>query len=61
MCLEEIEYPEDIVTLLIKFFGPAFKFMKPSHKEMVVDFKEEDYDLRPIKRQKTDEENYSNS
>ena len=31
MCLKEISFPEDLETLLIKFFGPAFKIVSAYH------------------------------
>ena len=50
ICLKEIGCPEDLKTLLIKFFGPAFKIicMNPSNEAIDVD------SFRPTKRQKTE-------
>ena len=28
VCLKELSWPEELETLLIRFFGPAFKIMK---------------------------------
>ena len=47
MCFKEIAFPEDLETLLIKFFGPAFKIiMNRGEEPNGVEY------LRPTKRQK---------
>ena len=46
-CFKEIEFPEDMGTLVIKFIGPSLKILK---------FLRDDVDTlpRPTKRQKTE-------
>ena len=50
MCLKEINCPDELQTLLVKFFGPAFKIIIPKLRESI---NEENGSLRPTKRQKT--------
>ena len=33
MCLKEVNCPDELQTLLVKFFGPAFKIIKPKLRE----------------------------
>ena len=51
MCLREIGCIQELQTLLLKFIGAAFKIMKPENHKETTDI----VDLKPTKRQKTDE------
>ena len=33
ICLKEIGYPQDLETLLIKFFGPALKILEQRNEQ----------------------------
>ena len=49
ICCKEIGLPGELTTLLINFFGPAFKILKLLPVEDTVDTE----NSRPTKRQKT--------